>query len=478
MFNRIFIILFLSFTFQSFSQKVFTTTSTGTWGGASWSCTGTGCSSGTEKPGTNLSGNTINVNHAITTGFPSFNVNSGGVANLNINANVSSMSSASLSVSGFGNRVNFTNNSSSSIGNVTSTARLDLILNQPLTMASLNVTNFDGLMNISGASTLTVTGDMSIQSSATVTSNSNISVGGNFLANNGGTTFTMNKPMTVTGNVTIQDAVNVVFNGTLSGNNLNVPNSSTVTFNKLASFAGSITMNSSSGQILGNGAISWGTTLNLSNGSNIDGNANCNATSSGTKLIDFKTCGTVLPIVLKAFNVEYFWGDFDFKWATFQEIDNDYFRLEYSFDAKNFIDFAKVEGAGTSYQTLEYQYLDSKLSFERDVDVVYFRLKQTDYDGTYAYSHVVPVMLSNKYKLSSSHFYPNPATENLTLRIGDWDRYKEGLVLDFINASGKVYSKSISINSTETKIDLTDLPKGIYMISSGGLFDTVKLLVN
>lgn len=77
----------------------------------------------------------------------------------------------------------------------------------------------------------------------------------------------------------------------------------------------------------------------------------------------------------------------DLTWATASEINNDYFNIERSQDGKNWETIDRVEGAGNSNQKLNYQTKDSN-PYE---GVSYYRLKQTDFDGSFEYSNIVSI---------------------------------------------------------------------------------------
>ena len=95
---------------------------------------------------------------------------------------------------------------------------------------------------------------------------------------------------------------------------------------------------------------------------------------------------TLLPIELVSFKATATNNGFVFNWVTASEENNDYFTLEYSTDGVDFNEIDYVHGAGTTSETSEYEYRwDEAPEFE----VVYFRLKQTDYNGEYSYSDVI-----------------------------------------------------------------------------------------
>jgi len=76
-------------------------------------------------------------------------------------------------------------------------------------------------------------------------------------------------------------------------------------------------------------------------------------------------------------------------WATGSEINNDYFTLERSRDAVDAEIIGFIDGAGNSSHTLHYQFIDH----DPLPGISYYRLKQTDYDGSFEYSQWVAVQV-------------------------------------------------------------------------------------
>ncbi len=94
-----------------------------------------------------------------------------------------------------------------------------------------------------------------------------------------------------------------------------------------------------------------------------------------------------LPIELLFFTAEMIDESIMLKWATASEINNDYFTIERSSDLRNSTEIARINGAGTTRNTCYYQHEDNKPL--RGIN--YYRLKQTDYDGSFDYSQWVAV---------------------------------------------------------------------------------------
>lgn len=99
------------------------------------------------------------------------------------------------------------------------------------------------------------------------------------------------------------------------------------------------------------------------------------------------TSGGVLPVKLVSFEANSNGERIDINWATVTEINNNFFTIEKSKDLKNWEVVSNVSGAGNSNTTIEYFEVD----YSPYQGVSYYRLKQTDYDGAFSYSNVVPV---------------------------------------------------------------------------------------
>ncbi|MBO7054284.1 MAG: hypothetical protein J6W37_02740 [Bacteroidales bacterium] len=110
----------------------------------------------------------------------------------------------------------------------------------------------------------------------------------------------------------------------------------------------------------------------------------------GVKSLDIESQSAsvyaLLPIELTSFTVSANEYAYTFNWVTASEDNNDYFTLEYSIDGVDFSEIDYVHGAGTTSETSEYEYV---WNAKPTADILYFRLKQTDYNGEYTYSDVI-----------------------------------------------------------------------------------------
>lgn len=149
------------------------------------------------------------------------------------------------------------------------------------------------------------------------------------------------------------------------------------------------------------------------------------------------------------------------------ELNNDYFTLERSLDGQNWVEVEEIVGAGNSNNILSYQTVD----LNPIQGLSYYRLKQTDFDGTYSYSNISAVKTLNT-KLLDIKVYPNPTTDKVL--VSNVTVEADLKVLNSIgqNLTGKVTSK---LNYTDDllEIDLSGIPNGLYHISVGNKTSTI-----
>jgi hypothetical protein len=96
-------------------------------------------------------------------------------------------------------------------------------------------------------------------------------------------------------------------------------------------------------------------------------------------------------------------------WQTASEHNNDFFTVERSADGFNFEPILFKDGAGNSTTLLNY----SDKDLQPLEGVSYYRLKQTDFNGTYDYSDIRVVSTSSDAQVL---IYPNPSSGNVNIR--------------------------------------------------------------
>lgn len=166
-------------------------------------------------------------------------------------------------------------------------------------------------------------------------------------------------------------------------------------------------------------------------------------------------------------------GESELRWETATELNNDYFTIEKSTDGITFRELARVNGAGTTSEKQVYTFTDTELSH----NVVYYRLRQTDFNGSY---EVYPVRQFNPGTCSGSasgwSLWPNPAGAAVVLQ-GTAAETEEAL-LTVMDASGNVVQTQTALlreGWNTLTADVHNLAPGIYMIAITSRFNNVRL---
>ncbi|MDD4150387.1 MAG: T9SS type A sorting domain-containing protein, partial [Bacteroidales bacterium] len=183
---------------------------------------------------------------------------------------------------------------------------------------------------------------------------------------------------------------------------------------------------------------------------------------------------TPLPIELIEFNAKRNENLVDLEWITSSEINNDYFTIERSKDAKNFEFVTNYLGAGNSNKQINYNTTD----FNPYNNISYYRLKQTDFDGNFSYSNIVQVNgFSNEL---SSDITIYKAINSIHINIEDISLSDECSVTIFDMLGRVIYKKNYKSFSNDIFIEDGNMSnqKGIYNVTviHGDKIKTQKII--
>jgi hypothetical protein len=186
------------------------------------------------------------------------------------------------------------------------------------------------------------------------------------------------------------------------------------------------------------------------------------------KVTDGPVCITPLPIDLLSFTAKYELGAVKLNWRTASETNNDFFTVERSVDGTHFQTLSTIDGAGTSSSLLYYSCIDQYPS----AGTVYYRLKQTDFDGA---ERIFPI-ISVSFSLANDAItvFPNPS-KGLFIVAGT----SAGSDLLVTDLAGKtLFHKTAEEGKTE--IDIGNLKEGIYLlkITTNERIQTNKIIKN
>lgn len=158
-------------------------------------------------------------------------------------------------------------------------------------------------------------------------------------------------------------------------------------------------------------------------------------------------------------------------WTTVSEENNDYFTLERSEDGKNFEVVATVDGAGISAAVLKYSFTDKNPLFGRS----YYRLSQTDFDGTSESFELKTVEISS---INDLKVFPNPVNRGNELRVVTGADSGEEVSIEIYNHAGMLVKAEKLPTNTSINIG-DDLKAGFYMIQvkSGKVNKSTRLVI-
>ena len=187
----------------------------------------------------------------------------------------------------------------------------------------------------------------------------------------------------------------------------------------------------------------------------------------------------VVPVELVSFNAAVDRNLVNLSWITATEL-NDYgFDIERKTkDIWEKIGF--VSGNGTTTEMKYYSFTDN-ISLINNVDIIYYRLKQIDFDGTYEYSNEVIIEISQPQSYLLNQNYPNPF--NPTTMIS-WQLPESNFVILKIydvlgNEISTLVNEEKSAGEYEIEFSAENFSSGIYYykIVAGNFVDVKKMLL-
>jgi hypothetical protein len=163
-----------------------------------------------------------------------------------------------------------------------------------------------------------------------------------------------------------------------------------------------------------------------------------------------------LPIKLTSFTGKCGGAEVELEWTTETEINNDFFTIERSADAINFEEVDFIQGAGNSSVSKSYSYKDNS-----PYSLVYYKLKQTDFNGDFSYSEVISVAscLNNNFD-----FVPYQRNSDVVLSVNSGSEGE--YIIDIIDLRGKnILRESVKVVEGSNSFRLNPvLSSGSYLV--------------
>lgn len=198
------------------------------------------------------------------------------------------------------------------------------------------------------------------------------------------------------------------------------------------------------------GSLTPGQTIYLA----VDGNA------GDVCKMGFQTTLVSLPVTW--LNFEAFKGDNEVKlfWSTATEYNSSHFEIERSNDAVVFSTIGTVKANGNSNSRKDYSFTDSR----PDQRQAYYRLKQYDVDGTFAYSEMIYVDLDLEGKTPDIFFDESDKLITIKSYSKGFDNF-DVEVLDTYGKPAMETQKTDFQTENTYSIPVHSLSNGVYIIN-------------
>lgn len=184
-----------------------------------------------------------------------------------------------------------------------------------------------------------------------------------------------------------------------------------------------------------------------------------------------------IPVEFNTFTADVNGYDVVLNWTTSTETNNAGFSVERKVNNGNWITLGFINGHGSSTEINHYSFIDRNVP----VGDYSYRLKQTDYDGSYKYSNEISaeVKIVNSFGLLQN--YPNPfnPTTSIKYRIPS-DEFVSLKIYDILGREvSTLVNQKQSRGEYTVRFDASNLNSGVYFytISAGTYKDTKKMLL-
>ncbi|NWF90547.1 MAG: T9SS type A sorting domain-containing protein [Ignavibacteriaceae bacterium] len=187
----------------------------------------------------------------------------------------------------------------------------------------------------------------------------------------------------------------------------------------------------------------------------------------------------VVPVELVSFNAAANGSGINLTWMTASETNNNGFSIERRSNSSDWNAVGFVKGNGTTTQANNYSFTDKNVTSQTAYS---YRLKQIDFDGSFAYSKTVQVTsnsIVNTFELKQNYPNPfNPATQ-ISFSIAK-DGFVKLVVYNLLGQEVKtLINRNMEAGSHSVSFNASDLQSGIYIykLTSAGSTLTKKMML-
>ena len=136
------------------------------------------------------------------------------------------------------------------------------------------------------------------------------------------------------------------------------------------------------------------------------------------------------------------------EWMTASEVNNDYFTIERSCNGAAFDAIGKLKASGESNTPITYSYIDDQI--DKGQFRIYYRLRQTDYDGNSTLSEIVTMSLEKENGFDIASLFADPQNLSVTFDAA---------------VDNKITSSIFDLTGRLMSVETYQPRKGIYTIS-------------
>lgn len=194
----------------------------------------------------------------------------------------------------------------------------------------------------------------------------------------------------------------------------------------------------------------------------------------GLNVYEFMEITAIVPVTLKYFEARLNGNTVYLDWVTLQEQNTNHFIIEKATEFQDFIEIARIKGAGNANHENLYSFEDKK-PFP---GVNYYRLIQVDVNGK---KKVYPIrkVINNNNTLSIVIAAPNPFRDNVSIFLDLKTQQRLNVYITDISGR-KLISRVNNFKEGRQEISLNtaSLSPGIYFlrIEGAGIFETQKII--
>jgi len=196
----------------------------------------------------------------------------------------------------------------------------------------------------------------------------------------------------------------------------------------------------------------------------IDANDIFGAAATDEMYIDNFYFGDVMPLIipveLTSFTGTVNGSNVELNWSTATETNNQGFQVERS-NGGDFVSVGFIEGHGTTTEFHNYTFTDRIIA----IGSYSYRLKQIDFDGSFAYSNVVEANIEGPKEFTLDQNYPNPF--NPSTKINFSLKSDSKVTLKVFDVLGQevvtLLNTNITAGTHDVIFDASSLNSGVYL---------------